>query len=667
MEKISKFDKFFKINKILEPIFDGLLVVSLSTLLYALLGRIFPERYFVSEMDAIMIRNGEDITLILIYLASSMIIFSFIVRLILNLIININIFCGWKPNFGKNEKVIMWTLYTVNVLNTVVPLFFLFFHYLIDHFKKTNKLIMFENQNKKKDNISRLVLGLAPFAISGMVASPILVVTMSSQRVVVNEIAIKNNLTFSNNHNNTLFLYFDRSLGSLWNLLLKVDQITNKDNSFISQNPGFTSFLNVLSNSNATNISNMTITGGMWFLPYLFGNNDSFVNPIDNIGYENISQDNAYGRAFLSQIKLLDEYNVRNISYMDVPYFGKKFTELHGEYWTLNSYFKNNGFPNATSTSSTAVLKYANQKYDNDSPDGLRYLQYISDKNNLTFKNTDSGYAKFLYHQITHESYTFLNDDGDIKRGGTSFKNFLRSMWTVINQLKTLFNELRSEKYYGTDKNGDDDNVYNHTFITIISDHGIKFNLNQSSSAIDYIWNNYFNNDDSKFFTTKEKLKTFLNKYNYADKQDWIVNPASFNSVFMIKPINSKSNFSFDTTHFVTSADYNLFLEEQLSKNNKLDSSDLNKTVTFSPIVDSSKYSDSAKKYIIDAIVKDPLQNLDKLNNRTIIAMSSKSWKWKYSDKSFHMTDYLLKAKAENNKTIYDSIYYSGNADELVW
>lgn len=657
---MNKYEKLLKINKILEPIIDTSILIFLSILLYALFGRVFPERYFIYQMDNLMIENGEAITLVLIYLFATFTIVTYIIRFIVFLIINSNLFYNLKPNFNKNNKFILLCLYTLNTLNTLVPILFLFFHYLVNNLKYKNKLIVNENLNKKRENSKRLVAYTFPFAITALTATPILAVTLQPAEVVVNKKTIEDNLTFSNNHNNTLFLYFDRSLGTLWNMLLKVDEVINGDKSFIKENPGFTSFLNTISNSNATNISNLTISGGLWSLPYFFGKNKSFNNPVDNLSYMNMTQDDAYGNALLSQVKLLSEYNFKNISYMDVPYFGKTFTELHGEYWKLNSYFNKHGFPNATSTSSTAILKYNKQKYENANSDGLRYLQYIGN-NNLHFKNTDYGTSKFLYHQITHENYTFFNHDGKIISKGSSFQNFVKSIWSAIKELKNLFNDLRNQKYVGTDKNGENDNVYNHTYITILSDHGIRFNKDETDKSLKSISTILSLNSNSV-----NKLKNYFYQYPYANNNTIYVNPSSFNSVFMIKPFNDTNSFKYDNSHFVSSCDYNLFLEEQLKKVSKIDSS-INNPITFSPIVDKSKYSQSTQDYIINSIIANPLANLDKLNNRTIIAMSSNNWRWRNDRKDFDLTNFLLKVKTEPNKTIWDNVYYRGSAKELVW
>ncbi len=84
--------------------------------------------------------------------------------------------------------------------------------------------------------------------------------------------------TLSNNHPNVIQFYFDRAQGIIWNMMLEIDFMINGKNSFISNFPEFTSYLNTISLSSLTKCSNPIIYSGAYFAPYVkeYGTTNTF-------------------------------------------------------------------------------------------------------------------------------------------------------------------------------------------------------------------------------------------------------------------------------------------------------------------------------------------------------------------------------------------------------
>lgn len=617
-ENENKFNKLFKNFLIVNGILNVVLIICGLALLITLIILPFPTRYNPEAFDEQMIKEGQ--------LTSYYLLFSFggIAAIIYNfLLINsgfLTYYCAVYKNKYDSTKNYIY-IFVISLFSFLLPIFsFCYFFY----FYKKKK---FNNKNKRKLKISLI----AYLCIIPTLSVPITFVSviLTDWKVVVDEKAVKDNLTYSNNKNNIVVLYFDRSFGAIWNMLLYIDEKLNKENSFINKFPEFTSYLNVISNASTTNVSNLTLLGGILYSPYFLSKN--LINPISLKNYNSYTQNTYLLELIKNLVKVSDNYDFKNFNLMDYPYYDKKFNAISGEYWKLNNELKEIN-KNAYATSSSAILKSNSIRITKNNADSANYLKEITSINTsgklnlIKFKNTENNVLKFLYFQNTHGPYTFY-ENNNFYRTNDLNENFLRSMWFVIQSLKNFLTIFKNEK----DINGT--SLYDKTMFVVVSDHGTNFSL-KNKEMFDSFWNKYINSN--------EKEKNLM--WNF------IINRGFMNPVFMIKPFkenvdnkltNIKTNNSnqfFNKTDLISLSDFPLILESEMYKikNKKIPT-----TSFYLPKYNEENYSESELKYFLKNIIIDPLNNTELNRNRNFQVFSSKHWQWMYKEKTFNLVWHL--------------------------
>ena len=661
---LDKKEKWMKFSLIVIPIIDVLLVMSLSVFLYAFLVRKpFPERFTIQEMDKYMILMGEDVTLILIYLFASLMIFFMLLKIIFAGLTNylIIIYKKHLNNSVDKRKSILVDVgnYILGFFNMFVPLLFYFFTIIGYKLIWKNK----SETTATKRNWTKAYLIISPLALAALVLPLVLV---NNIPVIVNASSIKQNLIYSKNKNNFLFLYFDRAQGFLWNSLLEIDKQINESNSFENKFPEFTAYLNTLTSAVPTNLSNPTITGGVWYSPGFLGKN--IYNPVGEFNSDTLTQNDYYKSAWsvmLSNLKY--NYGYDDISILDIPYYGQTFDEVGGEYQTFDNDLRSMPV-NASSTSSSSVLKMANRYFAVNNSDGLRYYNYITEKDennnpkNLIFENTAQNTAKFLYTQITHANYIYEDKDGKVVYSDRSFPNFIKSMWTSIQKLKDFLSILKNQKYVDSTGNENGETVYDHTFIVVTSDHGITYSQNDVEPSFNRMWNTYLKNSSDFNDMNYETLKNFLSSQADANPV-MMIKPFSYSYSVDSKNVSKQTQFSFDKSTYILNSDFPLILDAELYKSTK----NANPTTSiYKPAINESKYSENVKKFINNNIVIDPLNHKNDLSNRTFPVLRATNWRWTANQRYFDLWN-EFRVVQPSGKNIYDSsIYTDRNINEFT-
>lgn len=632
--------KKFKIISIVNTVIDLCVLIFLGLFLYAFYLMPFPERLNPSDFDEIMIQKGELITLYTIFVSLSFLFTLYIGHIVISIIINYYLFFHLKP-FNEKNKILWKTLFLIYsffaILIPVIPLIFIWFFY----FKKINF-----SETKKPHLKTKILLNsyfcLVPFSIAAIFV-PIFTI---QKNVVVNETATKQNLTYSNNHNNIVVFYFDRAYNHLWNQLLYVDYKLNKDNSFIKQFPEFTSFYNVNINGYPTSFSNLSLLGGIWYDTSLMGTN--YVNPIANKNYNKYKQGMYLKEAISNLLNNTSKYGFDKFHIMDLPYYGNSFTSLSGEYNLLNNDLQNEN-KNAFASSSSEILKEFGQEYKTDSSDSARYYNFITQKNEdgklkyINFEKTETDIFKMIYSQNTHGPYSFY-ENNVLNVTDDSLNNFIKSMWFSIQSLKTLLSSFKNEN----SENGL--SVYDNTMFVVVSDHGTNLAKND--------FNNYL-----------EFLTNYVDYEKYASNQtmlDYFQNSGSFSPVFMVKPFlkNTENNLTnlknenlnvlqnfFNTSYTVSLSDFPSILESEMFKlkNNYIKDSSF-----YKPNINQEMYSDEIIKYIANNAYVDPLNSLKNVKNRTIKIPLAEDWRWKNNSLIFKEWAYNI-INYKNSNDIYEA------------
>lgn len=589
-------------------IFDFLVIVCLSVFIYAWFFRNFPTRFEISAMDKYMSLGGEHITYYLLVAFGFGIGIFYIIRIVIAIKLAIKISI---TKYDFKQKKLYFLFYLLLLFFIIfIPIFILFFYY--------KKIFKFNTELKKSKKIKlfwKTYICLIPI-MSLSCVTPVLI-SVNKKEVHIDKEAIASNLTYSTNNENLIYLYFDRSMGLLWNILLYIDDIINGNNSFIYSFPEFKSYLNCFPNNLVTNLSNLTLWGGLYFSPILLGKD--LVNPITNKKYNSYTQQSYLDEILKVSILNMKKYNFSNICYMDLPYYGEKFNSLHGEYKKMNDKFKEYG-ENIYSTSSAAILKYFKKEYKDNNYDSANYWKTITESYegnyHFIFDDTEGSVVKYIFNQNTHSPYIVEKNDKLVSTN-EHLKNFIKSMWFSIQKIKDYLNILKSvsHKKGGT--------IYDHSMIIILSDHGTNLS-NDYVNTYKELWNKY------KLGTYKE----------YEITKNFFLNNGSLNSVFMMKPFieNKYSNKEFfDLVNFISLSDIQLIVENEIYKlnnnSNNLDSSIYFPTKNFDDIKNNSKYS-----WIFNNVILNPLINTNNLNKRYFEIYWTSNWMWEYNNNKFPMS-----------------------------
>lgn len=589
-------------NKLLTTfysIFGFLGLISLVLLVVSLFALPFPERFTLDELDPLCIEAGEGTTLILIYVSSAIAIFSYIITFILgSFLLYINTFreSWFYKDIWRNATLSIVTI--LLFLSTYLVPFIMSWLYITNIVYTRNENINYSCRViiQKYDNLwSKVFCSTIPIILALTSLTPLFIPQSTTRNVYVNSKIINKFLKLSNTHDNTLMLYFDRAVGMIWNSLLYYDYFKNGDNSFISLFPEFTSYVKSMSQGRQTNTSNPSLVGGAMYSSWMNGYNG--ISPFDSTNnFANDTINDFWSDAFYNQFNMLKSKGIKNINISSVPYFSYDGNQ-YCEPTKFDSAVKKVNVDNSLNINLTTNESIAKDKLGYDKGDRLSNAIALKNASDLiSFTDQESTYTGWYFHH-THENYCYYNyaTNNFIDTKSNKYLGFIQSQWFSILASKELLLKLKSEKH----KNGG--SVYDNTQIIIISDHG--YSITKDDKNLD---------DLLKFVERQNNLPAF--------------NPVrksllAWNNVFLYKPFNEhKNSFTFNDSNLVLSSDLPLIIESELNKIKGIDNT------YFYPNFDLIKNED-VKKYFMQLIVKDPLNNLNKLNNR-LVRLELSDWKW---------------------------------------
>lgn len=487
---------------------------------------------------------------------------------------------------------------------------------------------------------------------------------------------LKDAWTISQNKPNTIVLYFDRAVGLLFNELLAVDYIAFKDQgtSLAQLYPEFTSYVNSVSLSHATNGSIPSIYGSYFNSPIIKNNKNknSFINLLNkNVSNDELTIDEWILLSFLIKINMLQKYGYENISIQNTPYYGifNAWTQWYrnNDSTQLEKDILNNltnkevnlhmfderevskilGFnpvknlfsvfdfdvQNFKQFASHFPNKSNNQILDN--PFGSNQL--MNSKINLSVSKTKDKTYLMMHEFITHEKYAYFksnvqdsfNDginnenpsEGEEQRLNRGDNGIWTSIWYTIQKLKNIFDYLKHLPYNGENSNIIK-NQYDNTNVFVISDHGHGLSeFEQLNDVQNYlIKNNLMSQKQSQIILNIAKNEKHITSYNSI----FAFKPRKYIHDDWNKQINENDilNNVFDTQTFLSMGDFLPIMEYLLQKD------DADFKINENSFSFNTKNSFFNNKYNLEFIL-DLSNNIEPLKQRTLLLAKVKEWKIK--------------------------------------
>lgn len=611
--------KKLKILLVIFNIFSFLELSSIIILVCTLLILPLPERFVYNQLDPIAIQHGEGTSLILIYIFGIFLALLVISNIVFNSILYYNIIYlnnnSWTILFKLNLKnknnykiITQLLLFIFMIFSSILPFLFgwiyIFIFYKFKLYINLNDKNTYSKYNYVFNIINTILTPIISFFI--LLLSIILSLFKSSP-TYVNNYDIQTFFTLSNNKPNTVMLYLDRGQGLMWNTLLAVDLILNKENSFINQFPEFTTFLKSISLSQVTNGGNPPIVGGLYYS--VFSKELDIQNQIATIPLNDMTIRRFYGEAFYNQAMMFKENNVDNILISSVPYISYHEASSDGRTIVLEEAYKAAGVNYSLTTNEAIASTLGHDKYNRTS----NAVALKNAPNLYKFEHTDSRVYQGFYMHHTHENYAWY--DYDTKKyysSGRSDINYIKSMWFSLIAFKDLLNKFKEEPFYN-DAGQQIGNVYDYTQFCITSDHG--YNLTENPKLV---------NEISEWVAQEMHTTPLL----YATNQN-----TSWSSMLMYKPIlGQNKNFTFDTQHLVSQSDIPLIFESGLKNfDNMSNPNYIQDNSYFKP-----EYNGQYSSYFNNGIVINPMQNLDLLNNRYFVTCYNE-WPYEPFSKKYNI------------------------------
>lgn len=576
------------------------LVISTIIIIWAIIAAIwlsklpFPERTSPIYMDKQMLDEGQGTFLILAFSTVVGCGILYISQLITSGTL-IYYFFYYNPRHNYDESFTPNFMITIGMIIfsiclVVLPFIFGWFllipykYWVKDHF----------HQTLKSKIVGRRVVwtSVSLFATIGSAAIiPAVLFGSSSHnpaRVPTRTTQLNELYTLSENHPNTLVMYFDRTKGLIFNELLEMDYLINKNKSFIAEFPQFTSYVQSISQGSVTNFANPMINGS-WYMQPEFKNLD-IKNPFYGDNNGSINMDKWFLDSYMNTFSMFSKYGYSNFSLMNPPYYGHTTYQVNANGYELqkdltNSYKNNDFYPlefrsnynnhltfrvmdatvgiksegqwpttfekddltiikdfcssNNDYSVSNCDNKIKNSPYGNNTP---TKIDGVIPKANLKVEDRPGSTFLFFQTYTTHEDYSWVSKnelETKDNPAGINYKNvddglstvtdpkpthFVTAIWWAIQKMKRICNYLKNLPCHDPLRPWVK-NQYDNTNIYFISDHGTPINGDDKNVVA------------LNKFLLKEGVMT-ENQYNYITKTYWNSNIpiAMFNSTIMRKP-----------------------------------------------------------------------------------------------------------------------------------
>lgn len=629
-----------------------LILISIILLIIGYFCMPFPERFFIEDMDEIMLELGQQHTLFVFYFFGALLCLSFLIHLVSTIIF-----------FTKN-----YSKFTINIKNKFLNVFskiiFLFFYFILPFFFIWYVYLIFLKQNKSKYTNAKWIISLSSnnqikkknkflwffgifficfstiFSFSFVAAWNLLV-----EKNYVRKESIENYFKVSNNNPNTFLFYFDRSQGVLWNLLLVLDKYLNNENSFVKLFPEFNSYVNSLTLSNITSLSNPIIYSGAFSNP-LLKNTDFKINdgPFKNKMYKDLNINEFYLNSLYKLINMFSNLNTKRITLNNLPFYGKQIGMDHGDLaeleGDLNNYFKGSIEINGT-TNCKLVNKF---NYYNKSDKWSD--SYIIDNldNALNFVSTSSGTFFSNFSQITHENYSWKENGKYVT--AQKPKYIINSMWFVLQSLKKIFVKLKTTNFLVDNKPilGQDNkpiSIYDKSQIVILSDHGSS--MQSYLNELDPLFN--FLNKNNEI--TTEQINILKKFKNYPLNPIITYKKFKYNIDNELIDDQINNELKFDVDKIIALSDIPIILENSLKKYNKVQNHDSEFILKNVP----AKFD-----FIKNMIIDDPLdynKNNINMTSRKIYIVHPTDWRFFWYRKDFLINYKRITMFENKNKSIF--------------
>ncbi len=638
----------------------------------------YPEKTQFNELDERMIALGEARSLaillvlgILFYTAiigdiiASMccLYIAYIKQLWINNSVSLNYFgTATRINYNSSWYKVWRIVKIILVTITYLLLQFLFLPIMWYSYSKTKLLHLPGNLSKlvcinfgvtsKKSKITKTLLTLFPitlFATLGIVSTGM---TIDSHTNWIKDEAAYKHVQLSNNHQNVIQLYFDRANGLSWNLILLVDQIVNKDKSFINEFPEFVSYLNTVSLSAVTKISNPTIYAGPAYDPFIMQSSKS--NVFSDKPNQEINEDDWYFASLKTQAQMFMNNGVNNIHLNNLPYFGKMYMShdgIFGDMDTLQERFDEVKMDNVNAVTNAKLCQTLdNYKVKVIEHEGYYDAHATKNWSKWTkFINTDSGTFMANFSQQCHQPYIFAEHNR--YKHSKNHNDFFRAMYTTIKDIQLFFNRLKEEPFY--DNSGNKiGNVYDHTLIIINSDHGYGVNTDLCKEGFAEL-TNYL------------KARNVLSDDQY--QQIWKFKYYDYNPVIQVKPFKfnkdnkvidlSTSHFEFNSDQLVSISDLPFIIQNQLSSYNSTSTKSY-----FGGVDVVDKISDITTRNIVsNMILLNPLDTSSNsftnkvLKNRKFYLFDPNNWRYFWNQNTFDVSSSYKVTDFSKSSSIFDN------------
>ncbi len=713
----------FKIQNILLTIFSLLTIISITIIIIVISVMPLPERFFINQLDYIMILMGQKTSLFLIYAFAITGIVSCIVSWIFSWILYNKSFKYPKNWFLKwyiekdpinrtsinyeNKWMNVYNIIVSFVINFLAPLTFwthwidyryikyvcfnngkpnqetLFYQQYNTFLKNSNEPLLILNNSSSTMLIKKffvvilfpiillIVLGLV--VLSGIILYNNRSIKYNDNSGIVKNkyynISDSNNfMTISNNNVNTIMYYFDRGQGTLFNSLIYFDYLKYGNESLMVRFPEFTSYLQSVSTTSTTNGTNPSITSSIYYSPIT--KNLSAINPYTGIEYCNETIKDTWTNSLVNQANMFYENGTKNFKISQVPYISTDYTgSIYGDTKWINEALSKTKSDFVSTTNESIAYTMNGFTGMNRTSDAVAWK---NGPKNYHFINTDSPVYQGWYMHFTHEFYTYYDYDNNEYFSNMSNKpiDFLKVTWFAVQELKNNLQRLKDEPFY--DQNGNViGNVYDNSQIIVTSDHGYPLYGNNSEirKLIKYVSQNSNINYD------QEKVDQFIDYYVRKDSSDEILKNNTlfaFDSLLMYKPIKGtypkidiQNLLLFNTDTPITSSDVQLFIEAGLKRYNALKQGQ-----SMDEIVINDSFFDKKIKgngqlidWINNYIVYDPLINDEKLKDRTLLLLNLKNWRFIPDSKSNEIFSYWLTNKNSLNLSQNHYLFDDNNFD----
>lgn len=642
-KKKHKYRNWLITGTILQFLFLGFLIAYFSVY-YNI--EPFPEKKFFYQLDDRMIASGQAVTLGIIYFCIIGLIVSCTSNVIFGLFLCYKILAHKllyiKTANSKFKFVLQVIWFTIFVcLYLILGIFLVIYLWVIYAINKEGyfNFVVIQYVNKPmvtwKEVMMRCIACIAPFIFCGSLFLTIVncVPKMNYNYKFSKESAIKA-VTLSNNKPNVIQLYFDRATGVAWNMILKIDELLNNEQSFIHQFPEFTSYISSISLSGITKISNPTIYSGTLFHPLI--NDIGTTNVFSNLPNSKITVDDWYYNAFKNEAEMYMEQGVKNISISNSPYFRTTYALSKegstGDMYSLQKWFDKDNLTNVNTTINSKIcavkgnisLKF----FDNE----VLYDELVIKNlpNWMDFQKSESGSFLQFFSQQTHEPYVLRDKNGNAFITETQ-NDFFNSMYLAIKEIQDIFTRMKNEPFY--DSSGNQvGSVYDHTLIYVISDHGFYLErIPRYSSIMSYLVSN-------KVMTKVEK-ESLLKFHQYFYNPVIMIKPFKYNKSNVV--VNDQNNFNFNIDQIISLGDLQRIVEIYLNQYNewnptsKICSKEMLNKINGKELRDYLSHSimlnplDSSKNSIKNGYYKD----------RQFLIANPNSWRYLGTDINFSLFD----------------------------